>query len=734
MSPTIASSSAARLVARLAAAAVTAACGSVLLAQAMLVAQGQPPPAAQNPPAAQGQPAQGQGQAAAGQPAAQDQRPTFKTGVNLVRVDVYPTAGGKPVTDLKPEDFEVQEDGVPQKVESFEYVLVKAPTSLELAAAPEPNTVAQAREMAADSKSRLFVIFLDTYHISRGGSMNVRDALVRFLRRALGPDDMVAVTTPELSASTVTFARRAGTIEELVDRFYRWSKRDAITEFDAVEEMYMRCYPAGPGDAGALSSTAREMIQRRRERLTLESLQSLVVHLGGVREERKAVLAVSEGWILYQRSNASTGAPPTQSGLGLTPGQMMNLNSEQARCNADQYALSQEDHARDFYDMLDDANRSNVSFYPLDPRGLVVFDTSLQEGSVNLMTDAARLRARLESLQTMALNTDGIAIVNSNDLDRGLRRVVDDLTSYYLLGYYSTNSKLDGRFRSIKVRVKRSGVDVRARRGYRSATKAELDTRDKAIAVAAAPVSPVAGAIGSISKVRAQSVVQAQAGYLWAPDPSGAVRPTLWLVGEWDPSVAGRDEQWKAGAEVAVTVTAPDKASLENSKQTLTREARSFLLRVPVPAGQTPGEYNVRLTSKPVGATLGTTETVRVVLPPTPAAGSVAIGQAVLYRRGPFSGPNWLPAGDLRFRRQERVKAEFLVTGPMASGAVRLLDRSGNPLGVPVVAAEREENGGKVLSGEVTLAPLTVGDYVFEVTVTAGSTTHKALAAFRIVP
>ena len=89
--------------------------------------------------------------------------------------------------------------------------------------------------------------------------MNVRDALVRFLRRALGPDDLVAVTTPELSASTVTFARRTGTIEELVDRFYRWSRRDAITEFDPIEEMYMRCYPAGAG-------RRRRVCRRRRAR------------------------------------------------------------------------------------------------------------------------------------------------------------------------------------------------------------------------------------------------------------------------------------------------------------------------------------------------------------------------------------------------------------------------------------------------------------------------------------
>ena len=64
-------------------------------------------------------------------------------------------------------------------------------------------------------------------------------------------------------------------------------------------------------------------------------------------------------------------------------------------------------------------------------------------------------------MRTMAENTDGIAVVNSNDLDRGMKRISDDLTSYYLLGYYSTNSKVDGRFRSLKVKVKQPGVDVR---------------------------------------------------------------------------------------------------------------------------------------------------------------------------------------------------------------------------------------------------------------------------------
>src|ERR1035437_9585969 len=129
--------------------------------------------------------------------------------------------------------------------------------------------------------------------------MSVRDALIRFLQRALGPDDLIAVTTPELPASTVTFARRTASIEELVDKFYRWSRRDSITQYDPIEEQYMQCYPQAAGETGRMSTVAREMIQRRRERLTLDSLQELVVNLGGLREERKAVLAVSEGWILY---------------------------------------------------------------------------------------------------------------------------------------------------------------------------------------------------------------------------------------------------------------------------------------------------------------------------------------------------------------------------------------------------------------------------------------------------
>jgi VWFA-related protein len=705
MSPSLAPTSVNALTARCLAAALLAGLGALALAQ------GQQPPqvrTGQAPP-----------------PAAQEQRPTFRTETNFVRVDVYPTAGGKPVTDLEMGDFEVLEDGVPQQVRTFEHVVVQAPTSEEMAARPEPNTVAQSRQMAAESKARLFVLYLDTYHISKGGAMSVRDALIRFLRKALGPDDLIAVSTPELSASTLTFARQTGSIEDLVDKFYRWSRRDSITEYDPIEEQYMRCYPASSDDHSSVSATAREMIERRRERITFESLSELVFHLGAIREERKAVLAVTEGWMLYRSSRTLT-----QSNAG-----QMNIGSQfQSRCDGDRQQLAMEDHERDFRNLLDDANRANVSFYPLDPRGLVVFDQSLASGFIDAVADARNLNARLDSLQTLAGATDGIAIVNSNDIDRGLRRVVDDLSSYYLLGYYSTNPKTDGGFRAIKVRVKRSGVDLRYRRGYRAATKAEVASRAAAAATPGAAPSPTASALSTLSKIRADAVVQARGGYTWLAAPDGTVRPTLWLVGEWDPALATRDEQWKAGVDVTIAVIAPDRTPLDTIHQTLTHDARAFDARVPVPAGQTPGDYDVRITTKPAGTVLGSTETLHIVVPKWPAAGATAIGQPTLFRRGPFTGPGWVVAGDLRFRRQERIKVEVSVSGTMTGSGVRLLDRAGHALPIPVLSAERDENGTRIVSGEVALAPFSTGDYLLEVTITRSDTTQKVLAAFRIIP
>jgi hypothetical protein len=139
-----------------------------------------------------------------------------------------------------------------------------------------------------------------------------------------------------------------------------------------------------------------------------------------------------------------------------------------------------------FRDMFGEANRANVSFYPIDPRGLVAFDSPIgPQAPLPPAADHAVLTTRHDSLRTLAANTDGIALLDNNDLNKQLRRLAADLTSYYLIGYTSTNAKLDGKFRAIKVRAKRSGVDIRARKGYRAPTEAEVASATTAAAAAA---------------------------------------------------------------------------------------------------------------------------------------------------------------------------------------------------------------------------------------------------------
>src|SRR5262245_18803035 len=118
------------------------------------------------------------------------QPPTFKAQANFVRVDVYPTRDGKPVDDLRAEDFEAQEDGAPQAISSFEHVVI--PSAASAAARVEPATAAESRQLAADGRSRVFVLFLDLPHVSVEASRDSAGPLIRLLDRLLGRDGRAA--------------------------------------------------------------------------------------------------------------------------------------------------------------------------------------------------------------------------------------------------------------------------------------------------------------------------------------------------------------------------------------------------------------------------------------------------------------------------------------------------------------------------------------------------------------
>ena len=245
----------------------------------------------------------------------QAQQPTFRAGATFVRVDVYPTMKGAAVRDLTQTDFDVLEDGVPQKIESFEDVNVRGAGSE--AEQHEPNTVAEARQIAETTKGRLFVIFLDTYFIDVAGSHRLQRTLVNFLHRILGPDDMYAVMTPEMSALDISFARRTDTIEGYLSKYWFWGQRDRLFPDDPVEQSYFQCFPEDK-----FAGVAREMVQRRRERQVLGALEDLSVYLRGVREERKAVITMTGGWVLFRENPHLTLGGSGESNLprvGTTP-------------------------------------------------------------------------------------------------------------------------------------------------------------------------------------------------------------------------------------------------------------------------------------------------------------------------------------------------------------------------------------------------------------------------------
>jgi VWFA-related protein len=447
----------------------------------------------------------------------QAQPPRFRTEANFVRVDVYATKGGAAVTDLTRDDLEVFEDNAPQRLESFEHITVDAagPQS----AAVDPPSPSRARELAADPRRRVFVVYLDLQNVPVEGSAQIKEPLIHFLQQAVGDDDLVAVMTPYMSPDQLTFARRTQVFEQGLRDNWSWGRRDSILP-DEQERHYQECFPPANFRDTSPSQLAQKMSTRRKERMVLESLHDLVHYMGAIREGRTAVITVTDGWLLYgadpsmtqvrqnedgQNADPIPGTPPP---VGVGRGGTLTNDprtdpfspANRTACERELMQLAMLDDGEYFRTIYGEANRANVSFYTIDPRGLVVFDTPMgPQAPPPLLVDRALLQQRSDVLHRLAVETDGLAMSNSNDLRRQLATIAADLTSYYLIGYRSTNGKLDGKYRTIKVRSKRPGVEIRARHGYTAPTAADVAVaRSAADAPAADARIALTKALGAI--------------------------------------------------------------------------------------------------------------------------------------------------------------------------------------------------------------------------------------------
>src|SRR5688572_4896465 len=386
---------------------------------------------------------------------------TFQIEVNYVDVDAIVTdEKGHFVTGLTRSDFEVFEDGKPQKIEMFSYV--------DLPVEPPDGFAALNRPVSGDTKSnrrpfdgRVYVIVLDDLDISplRGGL--VKSAAREFVERHLGVNDLAAVVyTSGRPEATQDFTNDRTLLLSAIDKFAGRRFRSAAVE--ALERHYHQELTAmnRPDDysnAGAdIKDSAapidiRDVEREQRAVMVLDTLRNLGEFLAGVRGRRKAVLLFSEG-------------------LEMPIGEIYGIHTATDVVGA-------------IKDAITAAARSNVNFFALDPRGLIGMTSEYIEtagshapdvalgvfGSVNpqqgLVTE---MKLSQDSLRTLSEETGGFAAVNQNMLGSAFGRIVDANSRYYVLGYYPPTTARDGRFHRIEVRVKRPGLRVSARRGYAS--------------------------------------------------------------------------------------------------------------------------------------------------------------------------------------------------------------------------------------------------------------------------
>jgi VWFA-related protein len=414
----------------------------------------------------------------------------FRGGTHFVRVDAYPMEDGKIVEGLSAEDFEILEDGKPQKIDSFDFLKFDSFTPEQ--ERRDPVSQRAGFDMAADPRYRVFVIFVDVaFNVQRGPFVSIsslpriQQPLVDFLDRMLGPQDLYGFLTSRNTAKELVLAQKSTVTRTQIMDLWRAAE---IDKDDADELDRCSC-----GEAEKDPELCKAMIAslkiRHRADDTYTALQSLILQLGSLRQERKNIVFASNmlpRWrpddkVLNYRGAAIPRVGIENGRIGQGARNEMGGGANEGYCTSEFGRLAGMDFDSRYRQLLKDARQENVSFYVITPAGLQAAVT---------VTAARAIQSETDDLVSLANETDGLAIVNTNDLTGGMKKIADALAAYYVLGYYTTNTKFDGGVRNIKVRLKANGKTVRARRQYRAPTQAEIAALTAAPAASAAPALP----------------------------------------------------------------------------------------------------------------------------------------------------------------------------------------------------------------------------------------------------
>jgi len=372
-------------------------------------------------------------------------QPTFRVAVDLVTTDVIVRdQRDQFVSDLKPEEFEVLEDGVKQNIVSLvlthggRVFNVQAPPP---AAAPEGIILPAARP-TNDAAGRVFLIFIDDLHLDFRLTPRTRDLMQKMLRDLVHDGDMFGIVSTGTSSISEQLTYDRQVLESAVSRVTGGGLRPE----DIIK--------------GMQSNQGSEL--RYRAHVAFSTAYQLMKNLESLRNRRKAVIYISSG---YDFNPFETSRLKYQAELyGLDTNDSSQFDPfTQSQNNGNTFAEA--DLVRELAELTRAANRANATFYTIDPRGLIA-GQDLGDEQVDAAEWQNYLRETQDSLRVLAEQTGGIAVVNQNDFSKALKRIDAETSDYYVLGYYSTNPDPLKRTRRIEVRTKRNGVQVWSRTSY----------------------------------------------------------------------------------------------------------------------------------------------------------------------------------------------------------------------------------------------------------------------------
>jgi VWFA-related protein len=393
------------------------------------------------------------------EPQTPNEMDVVKITTKLVQVDAVITdKNGMPVTDLGSDEIEIREDGRPQRITHFSYVTQESAGTSESAKAlttPDKNAPPLPPvRLRPEQVRRTIALVVDDLGLSFESTYYVRHALKKFVDEQMRPGDLVAIF------------RTSGGIGALQQ--FTADKRQL---YSAIE--HVRWYPSGRGQISAFAALGNDPLatepasaeggneefnQFREDVFSVGTLGALNYIVKGLRElsGRKSILLISDGLRIFNRDD---------------PGRSTRVLQALLR-------------------LVDLANRASVVIYTMDARGLQTLGLTAADSTSGLTT--AQVEDQLsnrrsaffdsqDGLNYLAQQTGGIAIRNNNDLVSGLRRVMEDQKSYYLIGYRPDESTFDKatgqrKFHSLSLKVTRPGkFNVRMRNGFFGVS--EEDTR-----------------------------------------------------------------------------------------------------------------------------------------------------------------------------------------------------------------------------------------------------------------